>query len=37
MVLGFVIGVAAVAVLQIHFGLWFLTFPLVVAALAVPP
>jgi uncharacterized membrane protein YoaK (UPF0700 family) len=35
-VVGFVVGCAAGAVLEIHFGLWALVLPVVLAALAVP-
>src|SRR5262245_31570579 len=35
-VLGFVVGVVAGAILEIHFGLWSLTFPSILAALAIP-
>ena len=35
-VLGFVIGVVAGAILEIHFGLWSLTFPSFLALLAIP-
>ena len=35
-VLGFVVGVVGGAVLEIHFGLWSLTFPSFLAVLAIP-
>jgi len=35
-VLGFVVGVVAGAILEIHFGLWSLTFPSLLAVLAIP-
>ena len=35
-VLGFVVGVMGGAVLEIHFGLWALTFPSLLAVLAIP-
>ena len=35
-VLGFVVGVVTGAVLEIHFGLWSLTFPSILAVLAIP-
>ena len=35
-VLGFVVGVLAGAILEIHFGLWSLTFPSLLAVLAIP-
>ncbi|HEU5314277.1 MAG TPA: hypothetical protein VFU08_10665 [Candidatus Udaeobacter sp.] len=35
-VLGFVVGVAMGAILELHFGLWSLTFPVMLAALAIP-
>src|SRR5262245_48799361 len=35
-VLGFVIGIMAGAILEIHFGLWSLTFPSLLAVLAIP-
>jgi uncharacterized membrane protein YoaK (UPF0700 family) len=35
-VLGFVVGVVGGAVLEIHFGLWSLTFPSLLAVLAIP-
>jgi uncharacterized membrane protein YoaK (UPF0700 family) len=35
-VLGFVVGVAGGAILEIHFGLWSLTFPTLLAVLAIP-
>ena len=35
-VLGFVVGVVAGAILEIHFGLWSLTFPSLLAALTIP-
>jgi uncharacterized membrane protein YoaK (UPF0700 family) len=35
-VLGFVVGVVAAAILEIHFGLWSLTFPSLLALLAIP-
>jgi uncharacterized membrane protein YoaK (UPF0700 family) len=35
-VLGFVVGVVTGAILEIHFGLWALTFPSLLAVLAIP-
>jgi len=35
-VLGFVVGVVAGAILEIHFGLWSLTFPSLLAVLTIP-
>jgi uncharacterized membrane protein YoaK (UPF0700 family) len=35
-VLGFTVGVVAGAILEIHFGLWSLTFPSLLAVLAIP-
>jgi uncharacterized membrane protein YoaK (UPF0700 family) len=35
-VLGFVVGVVTGAILEIHFGLWSLTFPSLLAVLAIP-
>jgi len=35
-VLGFMVGVVAGSILEIHFGLWSLTFPSLLAALAIP-
>jgi uncharacterized membrane protein YoaK (UPF0700 family) len=35
-VLGFVLGVVAGAILEIHFRLWSLTFPSLLAVLAIP-
>ena len=35
-VLGFVVGVVAGSILEIHFGLWSLTFPCLLAVLAIP-
>jgi len=35
-VLGFVVGVVAGSILEIHFGLWSLTFPSLLAVLAIP-
>ena len=35
-VLGFVVGVVTGAILEIHFGLWSLTFPSILAVLAIP-
>jgi len=35
-VLGFVVGVVAGAILEIHFGLWSLTFPSLLGVLAIP-
>jgi uncharacterized membrane protein YoaK (UPF0700 family) len=35
-VLGFLIGLVFGAVLELHFGLWSLTFPVLLGALAIP-
>jgi uncharacterized membrane protein YoaK (UPF0700 family) len=35
-VLGFVLGVVSGAILEVHFGLWSLIFPLLVATVAIP-
>jgi uncharacterized membrane protein YoaK (UPF0700 family) len=35
-VLGFVVGVVACAILEIHFGLWSITFPSLLPVLAIP-
>jgi uncharacterized membrane protein YoaK (UPF0700 family) len=35
-VLGFVVGLVLGAILEIHFGLWSLTFPVILSALSVP-
>jgi len=35
-VIGFAIGLALGAVFEIHFGLWFLIFPAILAALSIP-
>jgi uncharacterized membrane protein YoaK (UPF0700 family) len=35
-VLGFAVGVVTGAILEIHFGLWSLTFPSLLAVLAIP-
>jgi len=35
-VLGFVVGLVVAAILQIHFGLWSIAFPLLLAVLSIP-
>ena len=35
-VLGFVVGLVLGAILEIHFGLWSLTFPVILAAASIP-
>jgi uncharacterized membrane protein len=34
--LGFVVGLVVAAILQIHFGLWSIAFPLLLAVLSIP-